>query len=349
MNKILRAIPILCVFIVTAYSPILIAEVPPVTVSGNRVLFGGQAKSLAGNSFFWSNTGWGQEKYYNADVVRWLKNDWRTSIVRAAMGVEVSGGYLEQPIANRQRVEAVVDAAIEQDLYVIIDYHTHHAERYRNNAIEFFQDMARKYGNNSHVIYEIYNEPLNVSWSNVIKPYAEQVISAIRAIDPDNLIIVGTPHWSQYVDEASLNPIVSTNNIAYALHFYAGSHGQQLRDKAVAAMDRGIALFATEWGTVNANGDGAVSRDESNRWMDFLRTHQISHLNWAISEKQEGASIVKPGASATGNWHNSILTPAGIYAKDVIGNWSTGTRTQAAARALDLTTPKPPVVTFMPK
>ncbi|MBQ4796798.1 cellulase family glycosylhydrolase, partial [Pectobacterium versatile] len=109
-------------------------------------------------------------------------------------------------------------------MYVIIDWHSHSAENNRSEAIRFFQDMARKYGNKPNVIYEIYNEPLQVSWSNTIKPYAEAVISAIRAIDPDNLIIVGTPSWSQNVDEASRDPI-NGKNIAYTLHFYAGTHG----------------------------------------------------------------------------------------------------------------------------
>ena len=149
-------------------------------------------------------------------------------------------------------------------MYVIIDWHSHHAESYRSNAIAFFQDMARTYGTRNHVIYEIYNEPLQISWSGTIKPYAQAVISAIRAIDPDNLIIVGTPSWSQDVDVAAADPIAGTN-IAYTLHFYAGTHGQFLRDKAQTALNRGVALFVTEWGSVNANGDGAVTRRRRTR------------------------------------------------------------------------------------
>lgn len=67
--------------------------------------------------------------------------------------------------------------------------------------------MAQTYGNKPNVIYEVYNEPINSSWTNDIKPYAEQVIDAIRSIDPDNLIIVGTRFYSAYVNEAADNPI----------------------------------------------------------------------------------------------------------------------------------------------
>src|SRR5688500_10168546 len=254
--------------VAAATTPVL-ADVAPLSVSGNQIRAGGQPASFAGNSLFWSNTGWGGERYYNADVVRWLKSDWKSTLVRAAMGVEDSGGYLQDRNGNLARVRAVVDAAIANDLYVIIDWHSHHAESYRNDAIAFFQEMARTYGTRNHVIYEIYNEPLQISWSGTIKPYAQAVINAIRAIDPDNLIVVGTPSWSQDVDVAAADR-VSGSNIAYTLHFYAGTHGQYLRDKAQTALNRGAALFVTEWGSVSANGDCAVATGDTNIWMSFI-------------------------------------------------------------------------------
>jgi endoglucanase len=301
------------------------ADVAPLSVRGNQILAGGQPASFAGNSLFWSNTGWGGEKYYNASVVRWLKTDWKSTIVRAAMGVEENGGFLQDPNGNRARVRAVVDAAIANDMYVIIDWHSHLAEAYRSQSIAFFQEMARAYGTRNHVIYEIYNEPLQISWSGTIKPYAQAVISAIRAIDPDNLIVVGTPSWSQDVDVAAADPIQGTN-IAYTLHFYAGTHGQFLRDKAQTALNRGAALFVTEWGSVNANGDGAVATTETNNWMTFLKSRGISHANWATNDKAEGASALRPGASTSGGWTASQLTPSGTLAKQIISGWGSTTQ-----------------------
>jgi aryl-phospho-beta-D-glucosidase BglC (GH1 family) len=296
------------------------ADVPALTVSGNQILSGGQVKSFAGNSFFWSNTGWGQEKMYNASVVKWLKEDWKTTIVRVALGADESGSYLEDPEGNVSRIETVVDAAIANELYVIIDFHSHHAEDKKAEAIAFFERIAQKYGGYNNVIYEIYNEPLQISWSNVIKPYAQNVISAIRSIDPDNLIIVGTPTWSQDVDVASMDPVMGTN-IAYALHFYAGTHGQNLRDKALTALKNGIALMVTEWGSVNADGDGAVDEASSNEWMSFIKEHKLTHLNWTVSDKDEGASIINPGVNPTGGWKSSDLTTSGTFVKSVISTW----------------------------
>ncbi|WP_394202394.1 glycoside hydrolase family 5 protein [Marinagarivorans algicola] len=320
-----------------------IVGVPAITTEGNQVLFGGQTGSIAGMSLFWSSHGDGS-KFYNQNVVEKLSGDWNARLIRAAMGINEGDGYLNNPGANKARVEDIVQQAIANDMYVIIDWHTHDAEEHPANlAPEFFAEMATTYGANNHVIYEIYNEPdcsnglsgANCGWDEKttwaeIKAYALPVIRAIRAIDPDNLIIVGTPYYSQFVDEASEDPIVAADfpdnaayadNIAYTLHFYAGSHKQQERNRAITALKNGIPLFVTEWGSVGASGDGAFDKAESDTWMEFLYDNNISHANWSISDKAEGASILKPGSNGANGWNESDLTETGLYVKDKIKNW----------------------------
>ena len=286
-------------------------------LSGNKIVDkNNEPVCFAGNSFFWSNDNWGGERYYKAEVISWLKHDWKTTIVRAAMGVEDPGGYLDNKTANKNRVKTVVDAAIDEGIYVIIDWHSHHAEDNTNEAALFFQEMANLYGEYDNVIYEIYNEPLDISWSNIIKPYASSIIATIRSIDPDNLIVVGTPEWSQRVDLAAADPITGYSNIAYTLHFYTVHHQQWLRDRASAALESGIALFVTEWGSI---GYSFVD-SEANEWMNWCFDNKISHCNWAVNDKDEEWSILVPGTSTSG-WRDDELTAAGKLAKNIIRNW----------------------------
>jgi endoglucanase len=275
-------------------------------VEGNRIVdAGGQPVQLKGMSLFWSQ--W-MGQYYNADAIRWLRDDWNVTVVRAAMAVH-SGGYMEHPDRERAKVEAVIDAAIAQGVYVIIDWHAHKPEP--EAAAAFFEGIARKYGDRANIIYEPYNEPLpEHGWKTVLKPYHQTVTARIRAVDPDNLIVAGTRSWSQDVDEAAADPL-SDANTAYTLHFYAGTHRQELRDKAQKALDLGAALFVTEWGTSEANGNDTLDWEESRRWLDFLDARSISHANWSIADKDEVSAALRPGAAPRGGWDEMMLSPSG--------------------------------------
>ena len=283
---------------------------------GNRIVGQhGEPVAVRGMSHFWSQ--W-EGKFYNRNTVDWLVKDWNVTLARAALGVHDGElGYQQRPAYEIFKIRTVVEAAIANDIYVLIDWHDHHAEDNVEDAVAFFSRMARKYGDQPNVIYEIYNEPLKVSWSETVKPYAERVIAAIRAHDPDNLIIVGTPYWSQRVDEAAADPI-DDPNVAYTLHFYAGTHKADLRERAQQALDAGVALMVTEWGTVNANGDGEIDHQSVAEWMEFLKENHLSHAAWAVSNKDEGAGIVKPQVTKISGWAEHELTANGRFLRNLL-------------------------------
>src|SRR5690606_6261743 len=159
----------------------------------------GEAVQLKGISSMWLN--WDPVGYaVSRDGMRFMRDEWNISVFRIAMGVEADpgeGAYLEEPETNEQKVRTIVENAIELGVYVIIDWHDHDAEAHQAEAEAFFARMAEDYGDAPNVLYETYNEPLGVSWSSVLKPYHQAIISVIRERDPDNIIILGTPNWSQ--------------------------------------------------------------------------------------------------------------------------------------------------------
>ena len=271
--------------------------------------------TLRGMSLFWSQI---KGKYYNKECVKWLRDDWNCSVVRAAMGIEEADsidGYLINKEKELNKVLTVIDAAIEYGIYVIVDWHDHHAHKNVEEAKKFFGMIAKKYGDKPNIIYEIYNEPMQISWENDVKPYSEEVIKTIREFDKDNLIFVGSPTWAQDVDIASKDPL-QFENIVYTLHFYASSHKEDLRRKAQIALDNNVALFVSEFGTCEYTGDGIIDTVEVERWFDFMEKNNIGWCNWSIGDKVESSAALIKGAHENGNWKKSDISRSGTILRN---------------------------------
>jgi enterochelin esterase-like enzyme len=304
--------------------------------SGNRIIGERtqQPMQVKGISFFWSI--WGGEKFWTPGAVNALVDDWDVELIRAPMSVEeddnwgTEKGYLN-PLGKQvqiENMERMVQAAIERDIYIIIDFHSHEAHLHTEEAKEFFGYMAEKYGSYDNVIFEIYNEPIDADWPT-IKAYAETVIESIREYS-DNLVIVGTEFYSQRVDNASMSPINDINT-AYVFHFYA-SHGEELRQIVRTALNNNIPLFASEWGNINVWGDNINRTDaagfkNSDDWHELMDENMISSANWAVfAENKLNANstcLHKLGInelSKTGeNWNDtSIMTESGKYVYNML-------------------------------
>jgi len=270
----------------------------------------GEKIVLRGVSFGWHNW-W--PRFYNENTVTWLKEDWKCNIVRAAIGVEPNGGYITNPQASLDCLYKVVDAAIKNDIYVIIDWHSHSIKL--EEAKDFFNLVAEKYKNYPHIIYEIFNEPDKNTWSEV-KAYSEAVIETIRSVDKKNIILVGTPRWSQEVDVAAEDPITGYNNLMYVLHFYAATHKKYLRDKANLALQKGLPIFVSECAGMEASGNGPINYEESQNWLQWMDNNSISWIAWSISDKDETCSMIKDNSSPVSGWKISDLKEWGQLVRE---------------------------------
>lgn len=255
----------------------------------------------------------------NQDTMKWLRDDWGISVFRVALYTE-ENGYIANP-SLKNKVKEAIEAAQKLGLYVIIDWHIlsdGDPNIHKNEAKAFFNEFSTKYGHLPNVIYELANEPNgNVNWNNQIRPYASEVSQVIRAKDPDNIIIVGTGTWSQDVHDAADHPLPDKNTM-YTVHFYAGTHGQYLRDRVDYALNKGVGIFATEWGTSDASGNGGPFLNESKVWTDFLASRKISWANWSLADKNETSAALLPGADRKGGWPDSQLTASGKFVKQAI-------------------------------
>lgn len=299
--------------IVSAHGQLSVKGANLVDQHGNKY----QLRGMSTHGIAWFPT------FINDGAVKTLRDDWETNVVRLAMYVDEWGQqscYMKNKQGNIDLVEKGINLAIQNDMYVIVDWHVLNPgspSQFTNEAKDFFQYISQKYGSYPNIIYEICNEPNSgADWDGNVKPYAEQIIPVIRANDPDSVIIVGTPTWSQDIDRALANPL-KYENVMYALHFYADTHKDWLRDRVRSCVNSGLPVFVSEFGLCDASGGGNNNFDESTKWMNLIDELNLSYCNWALADKNETCCAIRPNATPNGNWTDNELTESGKW----IRNW----------------------------
>lgn len=259
-------------------------------------------------------------QYINYDSFRTLRDDWNTNCIRLAMYTAESGGYCAGGDKEqlKQLVKDGVSYATDLGMYVIVDWHILSdcdPNQNKDEAIAFFREMTEAFADNDNVLYEICNEPNGgTSWDS-IKSYAEEVIPVIRAQKPEAVILVGTPTWSQEIDKAAASPL-NDANVMYTLHFYAGTHKDDLRGRLETCVQNGLPVFVSEFGMCDASGNGANDFDSTTKWLDLLNKYQISFCCWNLANKDESSSVFKASSTALSDWTDEDFNESGRWIRD---------------------------------
>lgn len=252
----------------------------------------------------------------NKNAFAALSADWESNVIRLAFYI-AENGYATNP-ELKDLVYQGIDLAFENDMYVIVDWHVlapgDPNEPVYASAMDFFEEIADHYKDNPKylsIIWEICNEPSpNNSGGNgltndeagwqAVKKYSEPIVDMLRT-KGDNIIIVGNPNWSQRPDLAADDPI-DAENIMYAVHFYSGTHmsSEDSLDRANVmanaryALENGVAIFVTEWGTSEASGNNGPFLDEADVWIEFMNSNNVSWCNWSLTNKNETSGSFVP-------------------------------------------------------
>lgn len=297
------------------------AVLPTLHVEGARLVDSAgnsvQLKGVSTHGLAWF------PQYVNQEFFLELKDDWSADVVRLALYTEEYGGYCSG--GDREALKNLVKDgaryATEAGLYVIIDWHVlsdANPHNHKEDAKAFFEEMSAEFADQNNVFYELCNEPNGgTSWAE-IKSYAEELIPIIRANDEDAIIIVGTPTWSQDVNQAAADPITEYDNIMYSLHFYATTHTDWLRDRMKAAYDAGLPMMVTEFGTCESSGSGAMDYAQCDAWIQAMDECGISYVAWNLSNKAETSAIFKPECTKTSGFSAEDLSENGTWIYEML-------------------------------
>lgn len=263
--------------------------------------------------------------FVSKDTYQYFKDSFGINLVRFAMYTDTGDSYGYCSGGNKSEIEELlgkgVDAATDLGLYVIIDWHIlndNDPNMHIDDAKDFFDRISKKYASYGNVIYEIANEPNGGTTWDSVKSYAETIIPIIRKNAPDAIIIVGTPTWSQDVDVAAADPITDQTNLMYAVHFYAATHKDDLRNKVQSTLDSGLPIFVSEFGLCDASGNGSIDYDQSDAWFDLINDKNLSYAAWNISNKAETSSLFDSSCTKTSGFTDDDLSDSGRYIKEKI-------------------------------
>ena len=259
-------------------------------------------------------------KYVNLAAFKTLRDDWNTNCVRIAMYTDENMGYCNGGDKEYLKglVKNGVKYATELGMYVIVDWHILHDKtplKYKDEALAFFDEISKEFAGQDNILYEICNEPNSgPSWEDV-KSYAEEVIPVIRANDPNCVVLVGSPTWSQDIHKAAADPL-SFENVMYTLHFYAGTHKDSLRKRAQQCIDGGLPVFISEFGICDASGNGKLDYDSAQAWKELIDKNNLSYMCWNLSNHSESSAVFVNGCEKLSGWAEEDLKDQGKWVRE---------------------------------
>ncbi len=284
-------------------------------IDGKLCSGSGQPVMLRGVSSYGISTA---ESFINEQLFSELSQDMGVNVFRLAVYTIGTGivGYCDG--GDKERIKNTVYNGVEyakrQDMYAIVDWHVL-GDRDPNKHIEdaklFFAEMAENLCDYNNVIYEICNEPNNVTW-DAVKEYANVIIPIIRERDPDAVIIVGNPDWSKDLASVMESPL-DFDNIMYTFHFYSATHKEEWRETVENASQSGLPIFVTEYGVTAASGGFPRDLEGANEWIALLERENISHCMWSFSSVAEACSALKRTVLKYSGYTEEDYTETGLW------------------------------------
>ena len=231
------------------------------------------------------------------ELRRW-REEWGATIIRLPFGQSYYTTYAEAP-QYRQDIADVVAAARSLGLYVILDLHGYDA-----NGLNIAQpdpvttpalwaDMARTFGSEPHVAFDIWNEPHSVDWPTW-KTSAERIVRAIRQAGAgDTLVVVGGLDWAYDLSPLAdpQSRIVGLGPIVYATHPYPWKSTPPAMaaewDQRFGLIAQQVPVLVGEYGADDSNAMpvGLGSKAAARAWLLALQSYvdgkRLSTLAWS--------------------------------------------------------------------
>lgn len=289
---------------------------PALKVEGNHLVTEtGATVSLHGVDI--PSLEWGQGEHLSNSLV--VASDWGANIIRLPLSQDRWFGHTEERQDGgenyRKVVENFVEMAVARKCYVILDLHWSDGGvwgRYigqhnmpDDNSVPFWEDVSAKFANNPNILFDIYNEPHDVSWEvwragGMVKdmhtkadpdgtleyhtPGMQKLLDVCRAQGAKNVIIAGGVDWAYDLRGIAKGYALQDTNgygVIYDTHIYPmkewyshGSTTSQDWDRIIMSTGKKYPVMIGEFGNGTNHYEGKV--------LDFAKTNNLPWVAWCL-------------------------------------------------------------------
>jgi Cellulase (glycosyl hydrolase family 5)/Divergent InlB B-repeat domain/Carboxypeptidase regulatory-like domain/Immunoglobulin domain len=266
---------------------------PPLDVEGTKIVnANGHTVQLKGFATM-------EPTLVTRDQIVHFRNDWNITVLRLPLltsdcscpyAICWTVGNIAVNASNAAYLAAadsVVKWCRDNHIYVLLDgWH----EGGQGNTVGNFSStlaawgiLADRYKNQDHILWEIFDEPHNVTWATWV-PMAQQLIDTIRARNPVvKAIVAGTVNWCQQTGVPTLE--FNRDRVIYSWHPYSSVYGSA--DSATweknfgFIMTSGVApVMNTEWGFTSQQDSSAYGT----QLIQYMKDKGMSWTGWCYSQ-----------------------------------------------------------------
>lgn len=273
------------------------------------------------------------DHYFSEKIFEELSN-WNINIVR----IPIHPGWWQ---AEKDYAESYLDTIVswgeKYGFYIILDWHAignpltgepqnpewrEKGYTVYNSSLQLAEsawvELAKRYGENSWVLFELFNEPASLGGRQQLVDWEKwrdkltELIDKIRSYAPNTLILVSGWHWTYNLKGFSSYPI-ERDNIAYVAHVYASHKDPKDWEYSFGFLSNTYPLLVTEWGfssTVNPTEHYyGTSEDFGHPFLSYMENKNISWVAWCFHPDWL-PNMIK-------NW-NFELTEEGRFVKEAL-------------------------------
>jgi hypothetical protein len=302
-------------------------------------------------SLEWSSDGDGRVP----DTVRVAVEEWKANVVRLPLCQDRWFGkcpeQTDDGASYRDLVGKVVDYGARHNCYVVLDLHWSDAGVWgrhvgqRNmpdkNSVEFWKAVATAYRNHPAVLFDLYNEPHDVTWEvwrtggRVTERHdrtgsevtyeavgMQPLLDAVRATGAKNVVIVGGLNWAYDMSgflggKGLADP--TGNGVVYANHAYPVKRDAADRWAAkMAAAAKEVPVIVGEFGAEpgGASSDGVKGDEWVRPMLRALRDLDVDWIAWDM-HPQAGPRLIA-------DWRYTPTPTFGVHVKAALAGMYPG-------------------------